>query len=182
MVAILFAARNSPYKSMPECDVWGDERDARNFRGREPVVAHPPCRLFCRLRHFSTAPASERELGLFAARVVRTNGGVLEHPYLSALWDYAGLPRPGTIDSYGGFTLPVLQFWWGYDCYKPTWLYIVGVSLGNLPTIPYRMGRAPLTVSCSRAKRAGAEIAHSQRSSTVPSFARWLVHVAELCR
>ena len=43
-VAILFARSDSYYKTLPECDVWDIERDARKWPGGAPVVAHPPCR------------------------------------------------------------------------------------------------------------------------------------------
>lgn len=42
MVAVLFARSNSVYKSMPGCDVFDLERDARTYSGNSPVIAHPP--------------------------------------------------------------------------------------------------------------------------------------------
>lgn len=32
-VAVLFARKDSIYKTIPECDVWDAERDARKFTG-----------------------------------------------------------------------------------------------------------------------------------------------------
>jgi hypothetical protein len=43
-VAILFARKDSIYKTMPGCDVWDIDRDARNWPGGAPIVGHPPCR------------------------------------------------------------------------------------------------------------------------------------------
>lgn len=43
-VAVLFARSDSVYKSIPGCDVWDINRDARNWKGGAPIVAHPPCR------------------------------------------------------------------------------------------------------------------------------------------
>lgn len=45
MVAVLFARADSCYKKIPDCDVWDLNRDARNWPGGEPVIAHPPCRV-----------------------------------------------------------------------------------------------------------------------------------------
>ena len=49
-VAVLFARSDSVYKTLPGCDVWDKERDARCFAGNEKIVAHPPCRGWGKLR------------------------------------------------------------------------------------------------------------------------------------
>lgn len=49
-IAVLFARQDSIYKTLPGCDVWDIERDARKWPGGCPVVAHPPCRAWGRLR------------------------------------------------------------------------------------------------------------------------------------
>jgi hypothetical protein len=61
---------------------------------------------------------------------------VLEHPIYSRLWDVMELPPPGERDAWGGWTLPVHQFWWGHDCEKRTWLYIVGCEPEAIPDNP----------------------------------------------
>lgn len=138
--AILYARNNSVYKKIPGCDVFDLARDARNYSGNLPVIAHPPCRLWGRLYKFSTAPISEKLLALHAVHAVRTNGGVLEHPAHSKLWPVAGLPSPGVRDEFGGFTLPILQSWFGHKAPKSTWLYIVGIEPRNLPAFPFALG------------------------------------------
>lgn len=40
-IAVLFARKDSVYKTMPECDVYDIDRDARTYDGPWPVVAHP---------------------------------------------------------------------------------------------------------------------------------------------
>src|SRR5208282_4230466 len=93
MISVLFAARNSVYKTIPGLDVWDEDRNALKWPGGNPGIFHPPCRLWSRwLRHFSTAPIAEKELALWSVEQVRANGGVLEHPACSLLWDEAQLP------------------------------------------------------------------------------------------
>lgn len=113
-VAVLFARADSHYKALPDCDVWDIERDARKWPGGMPVVAHPPCRAWGRLRMFANPRKGERLLATWAVRQVRTWGGVLEHPVGSLLWPKAGLPAPGQRDRFGGWTLPIVQQWWGH--------------------------------------------------------------------
>ncbi|WP_202122885.1 hypothetical protein, partial [Escherichia coli] len=76
-IAVLFARVDSNYKAMPECDVFDIERDARTFAGGMPVVAHPPCRAWGRLRKFAKPRPDEKALALFAVAQVRAFGGVL---------------------------------------------------------------------------------------------------------
>ena len=103
-VAVLFARRGSIYNRFAQADVFDLGRDALTFGGGCPVIAHPPCRAWGRLRHLSKHAMGELELAHFAVRAVRFNGGVLEHPEASTLWRVAQLPRPGTVDAVGGWT------------------------------------------------------------------------------
>ena len=177
-VTILFARSDSVYKTLPGCDVYDAERDARTWPGGSPVVAHPPCRAWGRLRHFARPREGERELALWAVGQVRRWGGVLEHPAASTLWTAAGLPAPGGRDSFGGFTLAVSQWWWGHRADKLTWLYVCGVGPGEVPAIPYRIGEPEYVVQ-SR-KRAGhrPHISKAEREHTPVELARWLVALA----
>lgn len=125
-VAVLFARADSNYKALPETDVWDAERDARKWPGGCPVVAHPPCRAWGRLKHMANPRPDEKNLARLAVALVREFGGVLEHPARSELWAAQKLPQPGERDQYGGWTLPISQYWWGHRAEKKTWLYIVG--------------------------------------------------------
>lgn len=133
MVAVLFARKDSVYKSLPDCDVYDIERDALTWPGGFPVIAHPPCRGWGRLRHLAKPVQGERELALWAVEQVRRWGGVLEHPTGSTLWQAAQLPQPGERDDFGGFTIWISQWWFGHKADKPTWLYIAGVEPTDYP-------------------------------------------------
>lgn len=187
-VAILFARADSHYKALPDVDVWDAERDARRWPGGCPVVAHPPCRAWGRLRHFARPRPDEKALALWAVEQVRKFGGVLEHPACSTLWPIAGLPSPRTRDQWGGWTLPIHQHWWGHRAEKKTWLYIVGCAPGDVPPLPYRMDEPTHTVSSSGRRRDGTclkarpELTKAEREHTPPDLAKWLVELAARCK
>jgi len=180
-VAILFARQDSNYKAMPGCDVYDIDRDARTFAGGMPVVAHPPCRAWASLRHHAKPREGEKDLAFFAINAVRTNGGVLEHPWLSTLWDVAGLPEPGRIDEWGGWTLPIDQNWFGHRARKRTRLYIVGVTPQQIPEMPIVLGEATHTVGLWSGRdrsRCRPSIAKWEYEHTPPALAEWLVELA----
>lgn len=178
---------------MPGIDAWDCDRDARLYCGDDPVIAHPPCRAWGVLRHFAKPRPDEKALAYFAVDQVRRCGGVLEHPYKSTLWSAVGLPKPGERDAYGGWTLPVSQFWWGHRAEKKTLLYIVGLEPNELPLIPFVLGVPSHVIAQSRAARNGTrlrkgmpgwrpECGKAEREHTPPAFAAWLVETARRCK
>lgn len=192
-VAVLFARADSNYKTMPECDVWDAERDARKWPGGDPVVAHPPCRAWGQLRALANPRPDEKALALFAVAQVRTFGGVLEHPKNSTLWPVAGLPAPGRRDEFGGWTLPIFQSWWGHRAEKATLLYIVGCEPADIPEMPMMLGEATHVIASSGRRRDGGrlhkgdigwrpEVTKAEREHTPPALAAWLVEIANRCR
>lgn len=180
-VAVLFARADSVYKTLPDCDVWDIERDARTWQGGAPVVAHPPCRAWGRLRKFAKPRPDEKELALFAVEKVRTFGGVLEHPEGSTLWPVAGLPAPGRRDAFGGWTLPIYQSWWGHRADKATLLYIVGCEPNNVPDMPMMLGEATHVIAQSRKNNRRPEVTKAEREHTPPALAAWLAELARRC-
>ncbi len=184
-VAALFVRSDSIYKQMPGVDAWDMERDARCWPGGAPVVAHPPCRAWGRLAHMANPRPDEKDLARFAVAQVRRYGGALERPAFSTLWADQHLPAPGVLDAVGGFTLPVLQQWWGHKAAKATWLYIVGIAPRDLPAMPYVMGEPTHVVAASRNRqrlRMVPEITKPEREHTPPAFAAWLVELARRTR
>ena len=184
-VAVLFARRDSVYKSLAGCDVWDIDRDAMTWTGGAPVVAHPPCRAWGRLRAFAKPREFARSTGPFAIDQVRAWGGVVEHPSHSSLWLYCGLPAPGHVDRFGGWTLPISQSWFGHRAEKATWLYIVGLTMADMPSMPIALGAASHVVNSSADLRKGMtgwrpEIRKDEREATPPQLAQWLVDLARL--
>lgn len=183
-VAALFVRADSVYKTMVGVDCYDIDRNALTWPGGCPVVAHPPCRAWGGLSHMAKPRPGERELALWAVDQVRSHGGVLEHPRTSRLWAEKPLPAPGAVDAWGGWTLPVWQWWWGHRAAKATYLYIVGARPEQLPEMPYRMGTPTHVIAASRNRqraRAVPEVTKSEREHTPPQLAEWLVEVARRC-
>src|SRR5262252_9279401 len=101
MIAALYIDPRGPYPRMPDVDCWDERRDARKYEGPYPVVAHPPCGPWGKLRHLCTKQDSS--CGPVAVDKVREFGGVLEHPAHSRLFVECGMPRTGELpDPWGG--------------------------------------------------------------------------------
>lgn len=191
MISVLFVAKNSVYKTMTDSagqplDCWDEDRDAMKWPGGNPIVAHPPCRLFCMLRHMSTAPLKEKELAYLSVDRVRQWGGVLEHPAYSKLWEDCNLPKPGKRDQYG-FSYGVEQWWFGHPAKKSTWLYVVGCEPSEFPKHSFLMGypqhclgKSPYRGNGDRRSKL-FDNRKEARSATPPAFAAWLVETAERC-
>lgn len=169
-VAVLFARRDSYYKRIAGCDVWDAVRDARRYDGAGPIIAHPPCRAWGRLKAFAIPADGEKDLGLLAVDLVRRNGGVLEHPAGSTLWRAKGLPRPVQgCDAFGGYTIHINQCDFGHRAQKATWLYIVNCPLEVLPRPKIELGIPDRTVT---------QLGRAAREHTPPKLAEWLVELA----
>lgn len=192
MIAALYVdSQRGPYPALG-ADCWDVARDATQYAGPGPVVAHPPCGHWGRYAHRAH---DDGHTGPIAVVQVRAFGGVLEHPRASRLWTVCGLPRPGGLpDAYGGYTIEVYQRDWGHLADKPTWLYVVGVSPSDLPprppATPPRQAWTPsrrvldpdrLNSPRPRGARGIVEcMSKTQRHLTPPAFAAWLLSIAEL--
>lgn len=180
-VAVLFVRRDSVYKTIPGCDCYDIDRDATTFLHGMPVIAHPPCRTWGRMRHLSKGDRIEHALSLLAVHLVRANTGVLEHPSGSSLWQEAGLPMEG-VDQFGGFTLKVDQRHWGHLARKSSLLYVCGCRLADVPAMPLNFDAVKYVVDTSlREHRHQKYLPKSQRDRTPPAFAAWLVLLARRC-
>jgi len=134
----LFVQPDGCYAGMAGVDLWPEKRDARNYAGPLPVVAHPPCQLWGSLAHVNYARwggehnRPGNDLGCFASAlssVVRW-GGVLEHPAKSRAFAVYGLPKPNAPGwiRFGlhDWVCEVWQSAYGHRANKATWLYYCG--------------------------------------------------------
>jgi hypothetical protein len=159
---------------------WGVERDAKMYGGPGPVVAHPPCGPWGKLRW--NCRHQDPTCGPVAVAQVRAYGGVLEHPDGSMLWRHCGLPRPSSsVPMIAGreWSLAVDQCAWGHLARKRTWLFFVGISPANIPPLP-PPGVPTMTIGTSRNARRGKKcLPKTLRHITPPLFAEWLVRSLE---
>lgn len=146
MISALYVLTDGPY-FIDGIDPWDKDRDARKYKGKNPVIAHPPCERWG--RYWGGGPMlhgkSNQKLlgdddGCFSHALwsVRTFGGVLEHPEASHAWPYYGLQKPNQrggwteLDRYGGRSCCVAQGHYGHRAQKLTWLYGVGINFREL--------------------------------------------------
>lgn len=182
-VVALYVDPRGPYPKLVR--EWYDEkRDACTYDGPHPVVAHPPCGPWSKLRHLYCG--NEHALAPHAVEQVRRWGGVLEHPAHSKLWAAMQMPAPKEPpDRFGGRTIEVDQCNWGHVARKRTWLYLVGVRNNAVKLPPERSpthwasgggtgrGKVPPGIKvCSAA----------QRRRTPVAFAEWLLDLAASSR
>ena len=186
-IAVLFVTPDSVYKTIQGVDTYDQARDARTWPGGSPLIAHPPCGTWGSFRRLIKANPDEHRLAIWTVGLIRRWGGILEHPAYSTLWAECNLPRPGQpLDTWGGFTLQVDQFWWGHRARKRTWLYVCGCSQSDVPEIPQVFGRAPRLIMSKQGLRAGMpgyrkKIRKKECLATPEKFAYWLVELARGC-
>lgn len=199
LVAALYVDPRGAYSGIVGVDLWGlPVRDAREYAGSSPVVAHPPCKRWG--KYWSGGPSHPGAYrlgddgGCFASALaaVRRCRGVLEHPAHSHAWRAHGLahpPRDGgwvPADDQGGWTCHVEQGHYGHVARKGTWLYAVGVELPELAWGP-SAGRVRLddgfhsTAERVEAKRNGhvsVKVERKWRERTPDAFRDVLIAMA----
>lgn len=184
-VAALYVETDGAYFGLPGVDPWDEARDARNYAGPHPVVAHPPCQRWGRFWGGNPKQWPRLKLGddggCFAAALasVRQFGGIIEHPEASHAWAHHGLNKPpktgGWIaaDFVGGWTCCVEQGHYGHLSRKATWLYAVGVDLPELIWGPSRdKVRVAGAGFHTAAERAAAKAAGTASRTQLPTRLR----------
>jgi hypothetical protein len=178
-VTALYCTPRSVYHTFPHVQVYDQVRDARTFPCNTPVVAHPPCRLWGRLRTFAKHHPGERTLAIHAVAQILRCGGVLEHPAHSSLWSELALPRPGDMSQAPTlWSLDVLQSWWGHRAPKRTWLLFAHIAPHLLP--PWCPSFVPSThvIGSTSGRPHSKECNKSERNATPPAFASFLLACA----
>lgn len=194
-VAALYVRHDSIYQAIDDVDPWDVQRNARHWPGGCPVVAHPPCAQWGRLRGMARRDDAEKELAILAilaVLAVERWGGVLEHPKGSTLWKQCKLPPVGTVDHWGGFTIEVDQHRFGHLAEKLTWLYICGLNPQDLPPMPDSPGKPKYIIGWSGRRKDGTRCRErpemptpfnkASRELTPPAFGHWLVEIARRCK
>lgn len=145
-ISAIYVEPGGPYFT-DGIDPWCAKRDARNYKGPNKVIAHPPCERWG--RYWGGGPmlhGTKRQKllgddnGHFANAlwIVRTFGGVLEHPEASHAFKFFGLPLPKRregwteADRYGGRSCCVDQGHYGHRARKSTWLYGININFKDL--------------------------------------------------
>lgn len=179
-VAALFVDPRGPYPRLTAH--WFDAvRDARTYAGPWPIVAHPPCGPWGRLRFL--CKHQDRSLAPLAVAQVRRWGGVLEHPEHSLLWRHCRMPFPGELpDEFGGRTYAVRQVAWGHACEKPTWIYVVGVPACVVVDGIRTGGKATHRVTSGPRGPQLLSAHAAMRLRTPEAFALWLLELAANAR
>jgi hypothetical protein len=192
-VAALFVDPRGHYPSLAGVDCWGEDRDARNYTGPHPVVAHPPCQLwtnfsglnFIRYGGAHNRPGNDHGCFARALDAVMRFGGVLEHPARSHAWDTFGLPKPGgrgwTKHRFRGQWIWVCEVWqtaFGHKAKKPTWL----VYRGRREPLEARWDRRPGTHQIGWFDRLKPTLGKREASATPLPFAEYLIALARAVR
>lgn len=179
MTPVFFTRQDSIYKELG-CDCYDIDRDSRTYTGTTAGIHHPPCRAWGKLRQFAKPRPDEKNLARWSISQIRKNGGVLEHPAGSKLWEDQNLPlRKPKFDKYGGFTISIQQKWFGHRAKKWTWLYFVGLTPKQLPALELNFDALQFCVSCCRNSNL-KEIPKAEREKTPKKFALWLIEVAQI--
>lgn len=137
LCAALFVQPDGCYTGLEHVDCWPEDRDARNYTDKLPVVAHPPCQLWGKMAKVNYSrwggehnkPGNDGGCFAYALAAVNRCGGVLEHPAQTYAWAEHGLEKPGKNGwsvSGGGWVCEVWQTAYGHRANKATWLYYVG--------------------------------------------------------
>jgi hypothetical protein len=171
MIAVLCAHRNSNYYKIPGLDVYDQDRDSRTFPGNMPVIVHPPCAQWSKMKAFSHDNPEQKQLAYFCLDELKKWGGIFEHPHGSDVWKELDWPE-------GGKFIQVDQFWWGFPARKRTTLFFYRCKPIQYP-LNFDAVQYTVALSRSNSKNLMAtrlpEMKKSQRSITTLSFNQWLV-------
>ena len=202
-VAALYVDEKGIYSNLPHVEVWGLSKDARNYSGPYPIVAHPPCQRWGNLWMGSPKRGSKRHRkgddgGCFESVLekVRTYGGIIEHPRNSSAWEWFGIKKPYHLggwmlaDTHGGWTCCVEQCNYGHLAAKPTWLYAYNVEtpklkwgLGHrtklISSLGYGNSSGILFDESEIGKRTWKDMSTKQREKTPVEFRDLLISIAQ---
>lgn len=157
-IAVLGVCASSSYFDLvvPGADLvlFDKEKDMLNFDFDMPVICHPPCAQWSRLKHFSIPNSEDKALAFWCKLAVEKCGGILEHPHGSSFMRcHVGY----------GKCISVNQSWFGFPARKPTLLFPVKVQLNSFP------------LNFDSVNPKAMQMHSSVRSRSTLAFNRWLV-------
>lgn len=157
-IAVLGVCEKSNYYKVnsPGCELifYDKAKDMRTFDFSCPVIAHPPCAQWSRVRNFAHDNPEEKKLAHFCLYAVRLCGGILEHPHGSEFMrDVVGYEN----------CISVNQHWWKFPCQKKTLLYFNRCRPLSFP------------LNFNAVTKTTYDLDHYSRSKTTLEFNTWLV-------
>lgn len=179
-ISVLFVRRNSTYFEYDDIEVYTARRNALTFDFQSSIIAHPPCRLWSKMSHFSNADPLEKTLGIYAINAARIVGGIVEHPAGSRLFKYMDCGTPSRPDAYGGYIISINQSWFGHPCQKRTYLYICGLPYSDIPPITPNFSPHTHTVGSATSKTKLIQASQRIREYTPPALCEWLISTARM--
>jgi hypothetical protein len=153
-IAVLCASNKSKYYLINGLDIYDNNRNAFTFNSNLPIIAHPPCAQWSRLKGLAKPLILEKYLAVWCYEWIVKNGGILEHPNGSYLFDYLGIRNKC-------YKVDLREF--GYPAIKTTLLYFHN----------YKPISQPLTLEPARSNV--TKMHSADRMITPIKFNRWLV-------
>lgn len=106
-------------------DLFTKERDGFLFDGDSPLIAHPPCAQWSKIRGLSKPDKKEKDFATFCWDLVNRNGGIFEHPVGSSFFKYVNADKRKLYK--------IDQRHFGFEATKATILYCHNVELMPQP-------------------------------------------------
>jgi len=186
-IAALYVRTGGCYFGLDGVDPWDEARDARQYGGPYPVVAHPPCdrwHLLSAVNHKRWGWRINEDDGCFASALsaVRRFGGVLEHPAESRAFRFHRIPEPTargwqlTLD--GDWVTEVDQAAYGHRAKKRTWLLYRGAPP---PELDWRSVRGSHQIG-RFGKNQLPQLPDVERAASPPLFRDLLIGIARAAR
>ena len=139
---------------MPGINCWDEFKNAYNYKGTNPVIVHPPCAQWSRLKNFAIENDYTKSLAHFCFQRVLDNGGIFEHPAGSSFFREVGIQNK---------IISIDQHWFGFPARKRTYLYFHKCEPIQLP------------LNFNAIENNVAGLHSSKRSTTTINFAEYLI-------
>jgi len=159
-IAILCVDESSNYYQLSKkynLDIYSASRSMLLFNDSCPVICHPPCAQWSRLKNFAHVNDELKKLAPLCYDIVNSNGGILEHPSGTSLFK--------TVKADTNKILSVDQHWWNFPARKRTYLYFHKVKPISFPL---NLNAYPGKVSLN--------IPTQMRSRGTIEFNEWLIN------